>query len=56
MFAFHGKSQQHIDEITEQLKNQGVKILYLEKRPKAGGNYAVHFEDPDRIKVEVENL
>ncbi|MEN0059716.1 MAG: VOC family protein [Bdellovibrio sp.] len=51
--AFHGKSQQHIDEITEQLKLRGVKILYPEKHPKAGGNYAVYFEDPDRIKVEV---
>lgn len=51
--AFHGKSSEHIDEITEKLKQRGVKILYPEKHPKAGGNYAVYFEDPDRIKVEV---
>lgn len=51
--AFYGNSQQHIDEITENLKERGVKILYSDKHPKAGGNYAVYFEDPDRIKVEV---
>lgn len=51
--AFYGKSQEHIDEITELLKTRGVNVLYPEKHPKAGGNYAVYFEDPDRIKVEV---
>lgn len=51
--AFHGKSEQHIDELTEQLKQKGIKILYPGKHPNAGGNYAVYFEDPDRIKVEV---
>ena len=51
--AFHGQSREHIDEIAEKLKQRGVKILYPEKHPKAGGNYAVYFEDPDRIKVEV---
>jgi catechol 2,3-dioxygenase-like lactoylglutathione lyase family enzyme len=51
--AFHGKSQRHVDEIAEHLKSRGVKVLYPEKHPRAGGNYAVYFEDPDRIKIEV---
>ncbi|MCB0367923.1 MAG: DJ-1/PfpI family protein [Bdellovibrionales bacterium] len=53
--AFHGKSQLHIDELTKALKERNITILYEDKHPFAGGqgNYAVFFEDPDRIKVEV---
>lgn len=53
--AFHAKSREHVNEITAKLKNKGVKILYEDKHPFAGGKeyYAVFFEDPDRIKVEV---
>ena len=51
--AFHGKSQQHIIEITEQLKSRGVKLLYPEKHSNVGESYAIYFEDPDRIKVEL---
>ena len=51
--AFYGKSHKHIDELTEQLKSRAIKVLYPEKHHKADGNYAVYFEDPDRIKVEV---
>lgn len=53
--AFHGESKEHIDEITEELIARGVAILYLDKHPYAGGvdHYAVFFEDPDRIKVEI---
>ncbi|UOE95781.1 VOC family protein [Alkalihalobacillus sp. LMS39] len=53
--AFHGKSRQHIDELTVKLIERDVPILYANKHPLAGGNdhYAVYFEDPDRIKVEV---
>ncbi|MBW8350882.1 VOC family protein [Bacillus sp. IITD106] len=53
--AFHGKSRQHVDEMTAKLEERKVKILYKDKHPFAGGPdyYAVFFEDPDRIKVEI---
>jgi catechol 2,3-dioxygenase-like lactoylglutathione lyase family enzyme len=52
--AFHAASKTHVDEITSELKNRGVKILYEDRHPYSGGkgHYAVFFEDPDRIKVE----
>lgn len=53
--AFHAKSKEHVDEITEALRKKGIPILYKDKHPYAGGKdyYAVFFEDPDRIKVEL---
>jgi len=53
--AFHAESREQVDYITEKLKTKGVKILYTDTHPFAGGNihYAVYFEDPDRIKVEL---
>lgn len=53
--AFHAESRQQVDEITTQLMEKGINILYQEKHPYAGGDshYAVFFEDPDRIKVEL---
>jgi len=53
--AFHAQSRDQVDEITQKLKNMGVPILYMDKHPYAGGEnyYAVFFEDPDRIKVEL---
>lgn len=53
--AFHADSRQQVDNITEKLKNKGITILYTEQHPFAGGDnhYAVYFEDPDRIKVEL---
>ena len=53
--AFHADSRQQVDAITEKLEQMGVKILYTDKHPFAGGekHYAVYFEDPDRIKVEL---
>jgi catechol 2,3-dioxygenase-like lactoylglutathione lyase family enzyme len=53
--AFHAKSRLQVDEMTTQLETMGIKILYSDKHPFAGGNehYAVYFEDPDRIKVEL---
>ena len=53
--AFHGKSREQVDEITTRLRERGSTILYEDKHPFAGGPdyYAVFFEDPDRIKVEV---
>jgi catechol 2,3-dioxygenase-like lactoylglutathione lyase family enzyme len=53
--AFHAKSKQHVDDVTAQLREKGVTILYNDKHPYAGGEnyYAVYFEDPDRLKVEL---
>lgn len=53
--AFHASGREEIDRITEQLRARGVTILYVDEHPHAGGadSYAVFFEDPDRIKVEV---
>ena len=53
--AFHGGSRAFVDEITIKLKDKGVQILYEDRHPFAGGAdyYAVFFEDPDRIKVEI---
>jgi catechol 2,3-dioxygenase-like lactoylglutathione lyase family enzyme len=53
--AFHANSRAQVDEMTDALKARGVTILYLDQHPFAGGpdHYAVYFEDPDRIKVEL---
>ncbi len=53
--AFYAKSKEQVDDITEVLNEKGVKILYSNEHPHAGGpdHYAVYFEDPDRIKVEL---
>ena len=53
--AFHAASRGHVDDITQKLKEMGVPILYTDRHPYAGGKdyYAVFFEDPDRIKVEL---
>nr|WP_231493632.1 VOC family protein [Alicyclobacillus macrosporangiidus] len=53
--AFHAASRAQVDEITHLLRQRGVRILYEDRHPYAGGpdHYAIFFEDPDRIKVEV---
>ena len=53
--AFHADSQKEVDHITTRLRSKGIKILYEDKHPFAGGKnyYAVFFEDPDRMKVEI---
>ena len=53
--AFHGGSKIFVDDITAKLRVRGVQVLYNDKHPFAGGQstYAVYFEDPDRMKVEI---
>jgi catechol 2,3-dioxygenase-like lactoylglutathione lyase family enzyme len=53
--AFHASSKQQVDDMTLELVEKGVKILYSYRHPYAGwqNHYAVFFEDPDRIKVEL---
>ncbi|MDK9700947.1 MAG: VOC family protein [bacterium] len=52
--AFHAKSRAEVDQLTIELQQRGIEILYPECHPNAGGEgyYAVFFEDPDRMKVE----
>ena len=53
--AFHARSREQVDNVTAELRRRGISILYQDRHPHAGGddNYAVFFEDPDRIKVEL---
>ncbi len=53
--AFCAASRAQVDEVTNLLRERGHKILYAEKHPFAGAPdyYALFFEDPDRIKVEL---
>ena len=53
--AFHCSSKEFVDNLTGELHEKGINILYGDKHPYAGGEnyYAVFFEDPDRIKIEV---
>ena len=53
--AFKGKSRAQVDEVTAWLKQSDHTVLYEDRHPYAGGPnyYAVFFEDPDRMKIEV---
>ena len=53
--AFHVDSRQEVDNFTEQLRARGATVLYEDRHPYAGGEnyYAVFFEDPDRMKLEL---
>ncbi|WAH39215.1 VOC family protein [Alicyclobacillus dauci] len=53
--ALYAGSRRQVDELTRLLRDRGVQMLYKDRHPYAGGpdHYAVFFEDPDRIKVEV---
>ncbi len=53
--AFHARSRGQVDQVTRMLRRKGIPILYPERHPHAGGrkHYAVYFEDPDRVKVEL---
>jgi len=53
--AFHCHDRHFVDTLTKELKDKNINILYTDRHPFAGGDnyYAVFFEDPDRIKVEV---
>ncbi len=52
--AFHAASRDQVDKIRDALVERGVEILYPDRHPDAGDDYyALFFEDPDRIKVEL---
>jgi len=52
---FHAASRRQVDEVTAKLRERGAVILYADRHPHAGGpdSYAVFFEDPERVKVEL---
>lgn len=53
--AFHAISREQVDELTIKVRSMGMNVLYEDRHPYAGGEnyYALFFEDPDRIKVEL---
>jgi catechol 2,3-dioxygenase-like lactoylglutathione lyase family enzyme len=51
--AFFGDSKEFIDKITDKLKSRNITILYENRHPFAEKYYAVYFEDPDRMKIEI---
>lgn len=52
--AFHGTCEL-IDRLTIEMREKGIPILYEDRHPYAGGPgyYAVFFEGPDRLKLEI---
>ncbi|MQR93862.1 VOC family protein [Fictibacillus phosphorivorans] len=53
--AFWAKSRAQIERLRVQLKKKNISFLYEDKFPFAGGenHYALFFEDPDRLKIEI---
>lgn len=52
--AFHAASRDQVDRITDGVRERGAtSLLYEDQHPYAGGYYAVYFEDPSGITVEV---
>ncbi|MGG1687767.1 VOC family protein [Pseudalkalibacillus sp. NRS-1564] len=53
--AFRAHSKEQVENIRLMLVQKQTSILYNELYPHAGGinHYALYFEDPDRIKVEI---
>lgn len=53
--AFRVATPSKVADLTRKLEARGIIILYRDRHPHAGGpeTYAVYFEDPDRIKVEI---
>jgi len=50
--AFAVSTRGQVDDLAASLQQRGVSLLY--GGPRAGrSTYAVFFEDPDRIKIEV---
>lgn len=53
--AFRVQDRGAVDQLTKQLHDRQIRVLYEDRHPYAGGpdHYAVFFEDPDGLKVEV---
>lgn len=50
--AFYARSREDVDELADELKGRSVRLLYGDRYP-SNEHYAIYFEDPDGIKVEV---
>lgn len=51
--AFYAQSKEQVDNLHQKLTNSNIDFLY-DKKPEGDADYyAVFFEDPDRIKIEV---
>lgn len=52
--AFYASSKEAVDQIYERvLKPERIECLYEKKPPGDPDYYAIFFEDPDRMKVEI---
>jgi catechol 2,3-dioxygenase-like lactoylglutathione lyase family enzyme len=53
--AFYADSSERVNQFAEAVEKRGMTLLYQDRYPYAGGqeHYALFFEDPDRIKVEL---
>jgi tetratricopeptide (TPR) repeat protein len=51
--AFHARSREALDALARDLQARGTALLYGDRFRTAGRPYAIYFEDPDRIKVEI---
>ncbi|AYC28984.1 VOC family protein [Paenisporosarcina cavernae] len=52
--AFHADSVEEVDMLRGKLADRGVPFLYADRYPSRQEKpYAIFFEDPDRIKVEI---
>jgi catechol 2,3-dioxygenase-like lactoylglutathione lyase family enzyme len=52
--AFHAESREFVDEMITELKMRNIPLLYPDKYPEPKSDYyAIFFEDPDRLKVEI---
>ncbi|MFD2830774.1 VOC family protein [Corticicoccus populi] len=53
--AFSVSDTESVDELRQYLIDSDIPLLYDGEYPYAGGgsHYAVYFEDPDRIKLEI---
>ncbi|HSP23507.1 MAG TPA: VOC family protein [Planococcus sp. (in: firmicutes)] len=53
--AFHAATPHLVDSLANKMRGLGVRMLYEDRYPYAGGpgHYAVFMEDPDRMKIEI---
>lgn len=53
--AFHVAAPADVDRLTAAMNERGVRVLYPDRHPHAGGpdHYALFCEDPDGLKVEL---
>lgn len=53
--AFYVRDEAEVAAWTEKVMAKGLKVLYADRHPYAGGSgyCALFFEDPDRMKVEL---